>query len=233
MEDKQIFNNLKGLREIKPENAWKQGLKSQLFDMEDSQKTVFSRGFLHFNFNLKGLNFAPALIPIAVVSIVLVGVLLSVNLNQGPGKTAEQANYLVLLETRLDNINTAEDMQGLASMFEQASDSISDTEQTPEERANVAKVVTNINKKVEQLEKDFGEQTKDLKDSAQVLTVKASEALGQDIENVQEELVSNLIKSYELRTLSNPQLELLNQAKEYYNNEQFELAFEAILRISQ
>ena len=233
MEDKYIFNNLKGLREIKPENDWKQGLKSQLFDMEDSQKTVFSRGFLSFNFNLKGLNFAPALIPIAVISIVLVGVLLSLNFNQGPGKTAEQANYLVLLETRLDNINTVEDMQGLASMFEQASDSISDTEQTPEERANVAKVVTSINKKVEQLEKEFGEQTKDLKDSAQVLTVKVSEALGQDIEDVQEELVSSLIKSYESRTLSNPQLELLNQAKEYYNNERFELAFEAILRISQ
>ena len=177
MEDKQIFNNLKGLRAIKPENAWKQGLKAQLFDIEDSQETTFSRGFLPFNlsFNFKELNLVPALIPIAVISLVFVGALLLFNIGQGPGKTAEQINYFVLLEAKLDEANTAEDMQGIVSMFAQASDSISDTVENPKETAEQAiRITQKAQDKIEEM-RDSGAETKDLEDANQVFASKAAE----------------------------------------------------------
>ena len=236
MEDKQIFNNLKGLKAIKPENVWKQGLKAQLFDIEDSRTTAFSRGFLPFNFrfNLKGLNFAPALIPIALVSLVLFGGFMLLNIGQDPEKIAEQVNYFVLLETKLNEANTAEDMQGIVSMFEQASDSISDTVENPKQTAEQAvRITKKAQEKIEQM-RDIGEETKDLEVANQVFASKAAEFFVKpDIENAQKELVANLIDYYESRTLSNPQLELLNQAKEYYNNQQFQLALETILKISE
>jgi len=232
MEDKQIFNNLKGLREIKPENAWKQGLKSQLFDIEDSQRTLFSRGFLPFN--LKELKLVPALIPIAIVSLVLVGVFLNFNTRQSPEKTAEQINYFVLLEEKLDKVSTPEEFQEIVGIFKQASDSISDTVENPKETAEQAiRITKKAQDKIEQM-KDSGKETADLEIASQVFASKAAEFFVKpDIEDAQKELVANLIDAYKSRTLSNPQVELLNQAKEYYNNEQFDIAFETILKISE
>jgi len=236
MEDKQIFNNLKGLRTIKPENAWKQGLKAQLFDIEDSQKTAFSRGFLPFNL-LKELNFVPALIPITLVSLVLIGAFLLLNIGQGPGKTAEQVNYFVLLETKLDQVNTIEDMQGIVSMIGQASDSISDTSDTAKNPKEIAEQAIRITQKVQEKideMKDSGAETKELEDANQVFASKAAEFfIKPDIENAQKELASSLINLYESNTLNDSQIELLNQAKEYYNNEQFDLALETILIIGE
>jgi len=236
MEDKQIFNNLKGLRAIKPENAWKQGLKAQLFDIGDSQKTAFSRGFLPFNFhfNFKELNFVPALIPITLVSLVLVGGFILLNIGQGPEQITEQVNYLVLLELKLDETNTIEDVQVLTAMIGQASDSISDTVKNPKEIAEQAvRITQKVQDKIDEM-KDSGAETQDLEDANQVFATKAAEFyIKPDIEDAQKDLANNLINIYESNTLSDSQTKLLNQAKEYYNNQEFELALETILIIGE
>jgi len=236
MKDKQIFNNLKGLREIKPENAWKQGLKAQLFDIEDSQKTAFSRGFLPFNFhfNLKELNFVPALIPITLVCLVIIGGFMLLNIGQGPEQIAEQVNYLVLLETKLDESDTPEDIQVLTAMIGQASDSISDTVKNPKETAKQAvRITQKVQDKIDEM-KDSGVETQDLEIANQVFATKAAEFyIKPDIENAQKELANSLINIYESNTLTDSQTELLNQAKEYYNNQEFEFALETILTIGK
>ena len=82
--------------------------------------------------------------------------------------------------------------------------------------------------------KDSGAETKELEDANQVFATKAAEFfIKPDIENAQKELASSLINLYESNTLNDSQIELLNQAKEYYNNEQFDLALETILIIGE
>jgi len=221
MEERQIIKNLKKFQGLTPEDSWKTGLKTQLFG--DSQENVLSRGFLPFNFHP-----APALIPIAAAFIVVIVAFFGFVPVEEP---VIEEDYFVLLETKLNEVDSAEDFENIVSMINQASESISD--RAAEDPKETARTVVSINKKVEEIEKDFGEQAKDLKDSAQILTAKTAEVLEKDIENTQKELAQGLISGYESVSLSNPQSDLLEKAKEYYNNQQFEMALETIFRIGQ
>lgn len=235
MEERQIIKNLQALKAIKPANDWKNGLKSELFGAEPPQENVFSRGFLpSFNFKLA---------PVAVIlaAIVLVSGCLLFIQGKSPEVVQETQSpkpesYLVLIETKLDDIKSSEDIAEVTDMMKKAEKEIEKSADNLKETAITAQKVADISKKVDELEEQLGENAKDLADSADILASKTAEVLEQGIENTSQQIrtmVSNLIAEYEAKSLSNPQKDLLQQAKEYYNNQQFELALETILNIGK
>jgi ABC-type Fe3+-citrate transport system substrate-binding protein len=119
-------------------------------------------------------------------------------------------------------------------MMKKAEKEIDESADNPKESAETAQKVANISKKVKEIEERLGEGAKSLRDSANVLTSKTAEILEQNIQNTNQEIknmVADEINEYETKTLNNPQLELFNQAKKYYNNNQFELALEKLFEI--
>jgi hypothetical protein len=235
MEEHQIIKNLKTLRAIEPKNEWKNSFKSELFGLEAPRENNFFRGFLpSFNFKL-----APVATFLAIM-ILFAGLLINFTKEESPEtvqeiqKTQEPQSYLVLIETKLDGIKMPEDMFEVTDMMKKAEKEIDESADNPKESAETAQKVANISKKVKEIEERLGEGAKSLRDSANVLTSKTAEILEQNIQNTNQEIknmVADEINEYETKTLNNPQLELFNQAKKYYNNNQFELALEKLFEI--
>lgn len=234
MEERQIIKNLQALKAIEPKNDWKNTLKDELFGTGIPQENIFSRGFL------PAFRLAPIVVLLAV-AVLISGLLLFIQ-EETPEvvvqytQQPEPESYLVLIETKLNDIKSAEDIAEVTDMMKKAEKEIEKSVDNPRTTAETAQKVANISKKVDELEKQLGEDAKGLADSADVLASKTAEALEQGIENTNQQIktmVSNLITEYEAKSLSNPQQELLQKAKEYYNNQQFELALETILNIGQ
>jgi len=214
MEEKNILKQLKKFQGIEPNAKWETALKSRF----QPQETLYSRGILPFT--MPKLAYIPA----TLIIVILAGVLIFPALFPNNQIAEKPETYLVLIEEKLSQVSNGDDLAELVLMLDKASASISDASET----AEIVEKVVNINKKINEL--DLGE---DVKESAEVLASKTAELLGESIDDALSKLVSTLIQGYENMSLSNPQAEVFNQAKEYYNNKQFELALETILKIGE
>jgi len=247
MEERQIISKLKELREVKPGNDWKEATRAYIVGIEHSQEKVFLGGFsLPFRHLLNQFNpvkLAPAFISAIIVVLVGAGIFsyFYIGSPEGvPGGTGvagiqeNSATYLVLAETKLEQIKSPEDVKQVTEMLEKAADIISSEAKDPSERAKIVESVTNINRKVQELDSDDegAEEIANLKDKASTLTAVTAHAVEENIGNITEDLVKNLIQMMKTRNLSDEQEELFKEAKLDYNNQEFEKALEKILLLS-
>lgn len=238
MENKQIIAQLKGLRGIKPGREWVGSTKSFVLDNYNIQEMSPSRGFL---FSFQPARLIPIVIPAFVLMIVGAGItalfyLQTIDNNKTATLPTENttATYLVLAQTKLDNLQKPEDIKEVVSMLEKATNGISSASKNPTETAKIVESMTMINKKVEELSAsgENAEQIAELKDKASTLTTKTAETLENNIQDTTKELVKNLIEVTGAKTLTDKQLEIFNQAKIDYNNGNFSAALEKMLTLS-
>lgn len=248
MEKSQIITKLKGLRQIKPAQEWQEDTKSFILGPIQPQEKVFSGDFLlSFGRLFNPSKLAPALIPSIIVVLAGAGIFAHFyfsspedpNRETGGTEITEtqeaSAVYLALAETKLKQLESAGDIKKVADILEKAADTISFEPKNSAEMAKIVELVTNINKKVQEidLEEESREQERkeigDLKAQASVLTSVTAQVLEEDIRNITKELVENLIEMIKTRTLSHEQEELFEQAKTNYNKENYQQALEKIL----
>ncbi len=250
MKEDQIINQLKGLNQIKPNSIWRKDTISYILDFDQPQEKEFSRGFLpFFDFGsiVRGRKLAPAFISLTIAVIVGSGFLIypyiknssndsstptALNSNIDNGQGNDSTDYLVLATTKLNTIEDSKDVAAVVSMLDKAGDKISTISKDPTATAEAVKSVAIINKKIENIEKDKNsnvsqEGIKQLKESSQTLTSLTSKVLEDKINST----TAELIKTYEDVSLPPEQETLFQQAKEDYNNKNFEKALEEILQI--
>ncbi|MEA3453059.1 MAG: hypothetical protein U9Q96_01850 [Patescibacteria group bacterium] len=236
MEEKQIISQLKGLKQITPDNRWKEDAKSHILGTIQPRESIFSGVFSMPSFKMPHLQ--PAMIlPVLMVLFVGAGIFTHFYLGsseevvEAPYKS-EVATYLVLAETRLAKVQNLEDMEAISEMLSKATDSLPDLSKDPVETAKVVESLANINKKVEELGEENMEGIEELTEKASVLTAKTTEVLEDNIKNTTIELVESLIKSLEKTSLTEKQEELFKEIKLDYNNENYEQAWEKILTLT-
>jgi hypothetical protein len=244
MEERQIIATLKELREVKPSDDWKEATRAYIVGFEHSREKVFSGGFsMPFGQLFNQAKFVPALIPILIVVLAGAGIFAHFYLGSPegtPGDTGvagiqeSSATYLVLAETKLEQIEGPEDIKEVTEILAKAADTISSEPSDPAERAKIVASVANINKKVQELDLDEEgmKGIENLKDKASTLTAVTAHVLEENIKSITEELVESLIEMLETRTLSEEQEELFKEAKSDYNNQEFGKALEKILLLS-
>jgi len=238
MEEKQIITQLKGLKQIKPEQGWKKDTKSYVLGEIQPQEKIFSGVFSMFSmssFNMPRLQ--PAMIiPAILVVFVGIGIFIQVYLGS-PENIAEvpyqsqASTYLVLAETRLAQIQNLEDMKAVSEMLGKATDSLSSLPKDPVETAKVVESLAKINKKVEELDDENTEGIEELKEKASVLTVKTTAVLEGNIKDITIELVESSIKSLRTSSLTEEQEELFKEIELDYNNGDYNQAWEKILEL--
>jgi len=236
MKEKQIISQLKGLKQIKPEQGWKQDTKSYVLGEIQPQEKIFSGVFSMFSmpsFNMPRLQ--PAMI-IPVIMVVFVGIGIFTHIYLGPSEKIAEApyksqasTYLVLAETRLAQVQNLEDMKAVSEILGKATDSLSSLPKDPVETAKVVESLAKINKKVEELDNENTEGIEELKEKASVLTVKTTEFLEENIKDTTIELVESFMESLRTSSLTEEQEELFKEIELDYNNENYEQAWEKIL----
>ena len=236
MEEKQIITQLKGLKQIKPGQGWKQDTKSYILGEVQPQEKIFSRVFSMFSmpsFKMPKLQSA-MIIPVILVVFVGIGIFTQIYLGSPENVVekpyqSEASTYLVLAETRLAQIQNLEDMKAVSEMLGKATDSLSSLPKDPVETAKVVESLAKINKKVKELDDKNTEGIEELKKKASVLTVKTTQVLEENIKDTTAELVEGLIKSLSTSSLTEEQEELFREIELDYNNENYEQAWEKIL----
>jgi len=244
MEERQIITKLKGFRQIKPCDDWKDATKAYIVGFEQPREKLFSGGFsMPFGQLFNPAKLAPILIPTIIVVLAGAGIFAHFYLGSSEGMSGDKgiagiqessASYLVLAETKLEQLESPEDIKEVSDILEKVTDTISSEPKDSIERAKIVVLVANINKKVQELDSDEQgrEDIEELKDKASTLTAVTTQVLEEDIESITGELVKNLIKMLGTRTLSEEQKELFKEAKLDYDNQEFGKALEKILLLS-
>jgi hypothetical protein len=236
MEEKQIITQLKGLKQVKPAQEWKEDTKSYILGTIQPQEKIFSGVFSMPFFKMPRLQ--PAMIiPALMIAFVGAGIFAhfylgsSEDIAKAPYES-QAATYLVLAETRLAQIQNPEDIKAVSEMLGKATDSLSSLPKDPIETAKVVESLAKINKKVEELDQENTEGIEELKEKASVLTVKTAEVLEENIKDTTAELVENLIKSLKTKSLTEEQEELFKEIKLDYNNGDYKQSLEKILLLT-
>jgi len=242
MEEKQIIAQLKGLRQTRPNQEWKENTKSHIMGTIQPRENIFSGVFSMPSFKMPKLQ--PAMI-IPALMIVFVGVGISThfyfnsseNIAEIPYEN-QTASYLVLAETRLAQIQSPEDIKAISEMLGKATDSLSSLPKDPAVTAKVVESLANINKKMEELDNENTEGIEALKEQAGVLTVKTTAVLEGNIKDTTAELnkllVENEMNNLEtIYSLTEEQEELFEEIKLDYKNENYGQAWEKILDLQK
>ena len=253
MQEDQIINKLKGLNHIKPSQSWKKDTISYIMASSQPQEKEFSRGFLsffNFNFNLNSQRLAPVFVSLSLAIIIGSGFLLYPHIfrqsTDSPStptiisqvatndKAKDNTDYFVLAENKLNTIKDSKDVATVVDILSKAGDKISTISQSkdPVATAKAVKSVAIINRKINNIEKQNTEEVgqeeiQKLKESGQALASLTSQILEDKINDT----TAELIKAYEHASLTPDQRTLFQQAKEDYNNKNFEKALEEILQI--
>lgn len=210
-----ILKDLSALKNIKPDKDWV--LSTKAFILEPEYTLEKSRSF---SFRLQ-----PALaIPVLMFIIIGSGVGIHLTL-QKPELSYNSSTYLAMVEERLVSSMADEAIQEVGVMLDKATDKLSKTND-PAESAVIVEQISNINKKVAELE------IEELMEKAQVLTSVASQTIENKIENTTQALVENLIKVLEIQELTGEDQELFTQAKIDYNSKNYNKALETILMLT-
>jgi len=238
MDNKQIIAQLRALKGISPDKEWGESTKSFILSNFPPEQTAPSRGFLFF---FQPARLVPIAIPAFIVMFAAIGVtahfyLQAVNSNKAAIVPTEStsATYLVLAQTKLNNLEKPEDIKEVADILDKATSAMPSTSKDPAETAKIVESVASINKKIGELgaNEENAEEMAELKDSASILASKTAEALEENIQNTTKELVKNLIDITESQSLTDEQTELFKEAKADYNNENYNQALEKILMLT-
>jgi hypothetical protein len=238
MNEKQIIAQLKGLRQARPNQEWIDDTKSHILGAIQPRENVFSRGFSISFFKMPRLQ--PAIIaPLIMILFVGAGVFTHFYFNSSE-KVAETLNndnyaatYLVLVETKLGQIENSEDIKEVMDILDKAVEAIPSTSKDTEQTAQIVASLASINEKVEGLDQEDVVAIQELNEKADILAAKTSQKLEENIKNTTAELVENMIKSLETKSLTEEQEGLFKEIKLDYNNKNYEQALEKILDLQK
>jgi len=235
MEEKQIITQLKGLKQIKPNQDWKEDTRSYILGEIQPQEKIFSGIFSMPSFNMSKLQ--PAMI-ISAIMVVFVGIGIFTHIYLGSSEKiaeapyeSQAATYLVLAEARLAQIENLEDIKAVSEMLGKAADTVSSASKDPVEAAKIVKSVTKIKGQIEGLGEENVEGIGELIRNFELLTSVTSVALEDEIDSTTAELVGVLIKGLNTSSLTEEQEELFKEIKLDYNNKNYDQALEKLLML--
>ncbi len=250
MEKEQIITRLKGLKQVKPTQEWKETTKNHLLGHLESSEKVFLEGFLlSFNKIFGQIKLVPIAIPALIIVLVGAGIFTHFYLAPSGEEIVEvsgedfaqhqvpsMTDYLILAETKLAELTgpseiNPKEVREVVKILEKATDAVSLVPRDPVETAKVVDRLTSINRKVAELGQGEikGTGIEELKEKTDVLAVKTTEVIEENIKNTTAELVGTLIKSWRRVSLTEEQEEILEEIKLDYNNGNYEQALERIL----
>jgi len=253
MTEKQLIENLKSLKGIKPRQEWASLLKSEILNPKletnyNYQKNKFSKFISNFKFQISNSFFRRAAYSLATIAFVMIGVL-GFAQSTLPGdalfpfkKIAEQSQAALIGANTLQNNFDAYDrrVQDLVRIVaeDKQSNIPSAINEVKESMAVAVKSVTDIVKQEDGKSlKDIVADVKKIEDNQNQLKtlgvdVGESEEVN-ELNSVLAPLVRSEIDSLEKATLSDVQKETLEEINVLYEQEKYSDALEKILLINE